>query len=73
LFKVWLKPVLAGVLPAAVWFAVGHVDANWYSIAMAIASGLAPYCAVVAAVEWSPALLRNVARRVALPSVSRSS
>jgi O-antigen/teichoic acid export membrane protein len=48
----WLRPLAASAVPAAVWVMAGEPAADWYAIGLAIAAGLVPYGAVVAAVEW---------------------
>ncbi|HZT78664.1 MAG TPA: hypothetical protein VFA26_00460, partial [Gemmataceae bacterium] len=57
-----LRPVLANAVPAAVWLALGEPAPTWPAIGAAIAAGLAPYAAVVAACEVDVrTLLRGVA------------
>jgi len=57
----WLRPVLAGCVPTAVWFAFGDVEPTWLAIAVAIGAGLVPYALVIGGMERSAALLRNAA------------
>ncbi|HEX4613928.1 MAG TPA: oligosaccharide flippase family protein [Urbifossiella sp.] len=47
----WLRPLLAAVVPAAVWWAVTPAAATWAAIAFGIACGLAPYALAVAVLE----------------------
>jgi O-antigen/teichoic acid export membrane protein len=47
-----VKPFLAGVVPAAVWFALGDVEPTWLAIGTAIAAGLGPYAVAAAAAEF---------------------
>ncbi len=47
-----LRPVLTNAVPAAVWLALGEPVPTWPAIGTAIAAGLVPYAAIVAAVEF---------------------
>ncbi len=64
----WLRPLAANAVPAAVWLATGEPAANWPAIGLAIAAGLVPYAACVAAAE-SP---RLAARRSRARHLTRS-
>jgi O-antigen/teichoic acid export membrane protein len=46
----WTKPLLAGLVPLAVWLAGWEVK-GWLSFALAIGAGLVPYALVVALAE----------------------
>ncbi|QDU22798.1 oligosaccharide flippase family protein [Urbifossiella limnaea] len=48
----WLRPLLAALLPTAVWAVTPPADATWGAIAFGIACGLGPYALAVAALEW---------------------
>ncbi|MDY3556089.1 polysaccharide biosynthesis C-terminal domain-containing protein [Gemmata sp. JC717] len=50
----WTKPLVAVSVPALVWWGVTPVEAKWLSIAIGVATGLAPFAAVVAAIELAP-------------------
>jgi O-antigen/teichoic acid export membrane protein len=58
-----VRPVLANLVPAAVWVLVGAVEPAWGAIAAGIVAGLLPYAAVVGCVEFA-APLRTAATRV---------
>ncbi len=49
----WLRPLLAALVPAAVWWAVAPAEAAWAAIARGILAGLVPYVAAVGALEWA--------------------
>jgi O-antigen/teichoic acid export membrane protein len=50
----WAKPVVAGVVPAAVWAMVGGVEPTWGGIGAGIGAGLVHYAVVVAGLEMKP-------------------
>jgi O-antigen/teichoic acid export membrane protein len=60
--KAWLRPLLASVTPAVIWFLVGTPEPTWLAIAVAIGAGLVPYAAVVGLLEL-PRLLAVGERR----------
>ncbi len=45
--RAWLRPVLAGCVPTAVWVGFGEVEPTWFAIAFAIAAGLVPYALLI--------------------------
>ena len=45
--RAWLRPLLAALAPAAVWWALPPAAATWAAIAAGIATGLAPYVVAV--------------------------
>jgi O-antigen/teichoic acid export membrane protein len=62
----WLKPIVAGCLPAAVWWFATPAAATWVAIAWGIGIGLAPYAAVVVAIEFRKAIASRMARVIGL-------
>jgi O-antigen/teichoic acid export membrane protein len=50
----WLKPLAAACVPAAVWWAVTPAEPTWVGIAWAVGTGLIPFAAAVAAIEFVP-------------------
>lgn len=67
----WAKPVVANLLPAGIWLAIGPADATWVGIATGIAAGLVPYAAVVAGLEVRLPTGRLEKSPVPVPEVSR--
>jgi O-antigen/teichoic acid export membrane protein len=76
----WLKPILAMIVPVAVWFALGEAQPTWPSLARTIGIGLLPYAMVVALIERTgraspprsaPDTLRLAAKREASPLIVR--
>ena len=63
----WVRPVMAGVVPAAVWFAAGPVEPTWWAVGRGIALGLAPFGIAVAAIEFRRPIMERV--RLAVPKV----
>ncbi|MFO0849514.1 MAG: oligosaccharide flippase family protein [Gemmataceae bacterium] len=55
LWQGWMKPVAAGLVPAAVWALLEGVEPTWAGIAVGIAAGLGPYAVGVAALEFGSA------------------
>jgi O-antigen/teichoic acid export membrane protein len=55
----WLRPLAAATVPACVWWFVTPADPTWLGIATGIATGLAPFALVAAAMELAPRLVAN--------------
>ncbi len=47
----WLKPALAALAPAAVWWLLPAAEASWGAIALGACAGLGPYAVAVLALE----------------------
>jgi O-antigen/teichoic acid export membrane protein len=52
--KACTRPLVAIVVPTAIWLLLGTPDATWLAIGRCIACGLVPYVIVVAAWEFLP-------------------
>lgn len=59
-FAEWVKPLLANVLPVAVWLTLGEPAADYLAILTAVAAGLVPYAAAVGMGEFGQKLLAKV-------------
>lgn len=51
-FAAWVKPLAAAAVPLGVWLWLGEPRAEYPAIAAAVAAGLVPFTAAVAAMEW---------------------
>ena len=68
--RAWLRPLLAAVVPAAVWWALPPAEAKWTAIAAGIATGLVPYALAVGVLELTLPKLRGARRpATAVPSL----
>ena len=45
--KAWLAPLVASVLPTAIWLSMGEPDATWPGIVAGVLAGLIPYALAV--------------------------
>ncbi len=70
-FATWVKPLMANVVPLAVWLAVGEPTAEYAAIATAVAAGMVPYAAVVGLAEYGRRLRAKWPTRSASGTVSR--
>ena len=59
-FTEWVKPMLANVLPVAVWLTLGEPTADYLAILAVAAAGLVPYAAAVGLGEFGRKLLAKV-------------
>lgn len=63
----WLRPLLAGFVPLAIW-AGGWTVGGWPSLGLAIGAGLAPYAVLVLAIEKGGAVRRGKRLRRRAPA-----
>ncbi len=52
LLAAWQRPLAAASVPAVVWWFVTPAEPTWLSLAVGIATGLAPYAVAVAGIEF---------------------
>ncbi len=60
--RAWLRPLIAALAPAAVWWALPPAAATWAAIATGLATGLAPYVVAVALLELALKKVANPQR-----------
>jgi O-antigen/teichoic acid export membrane protein len=60
----WLRPVLAGLVPAAVWWVSADPDPTWRAISVGIAAGMIPYVVVVGMIEMPAGFVGSALRTV---------
>lgn len=61
-FGMWVKPLLANVIPLVVWLLMGEPTADYSAIALVVTCGLVPYALVVGLVERGGWLLGQLRR-----------
>ena len=59
--RVWLAPLVASVLPTAIWLTMGEPDATWPGIVVGVLAGLIPYALAVGLWEWRSAQNKTTA------------
>jgi O-antigen/teichoic acid export membrane protein len=65
--QAWVRPLLAAVVPAAVWWWVTPAEPTWIGIALGLAAGLVPYTLAAAAVEFGGRFRRAGGRPLTSP------
>lgn len=64
---VWVRPLLAAAVPAAVWGLLPAAGPTWAGMAVGVAAGLVPYGLVVAVVEFGGRFWRAGCVRALIP------
>lgn len=64
-FRVWVKPLMANLLPLMVWLTLGEPTADYGAIAVAVLAGLLPYAAAAGLMEFGRTVWKRRANRSA--------